>query len=109
MQDRGIAPVLVTFINLVVCYGKAGMLEGVKRIHSQLKYGEIEPNESLFKAVIDAYRSANRQDLAELVGQEMKFAFDAQEYPASGSEDESDVCPIHLLEPSELMDTMEIK
>ncbi|KAI3970122.1 hypothetical protein MKW92_040580 [Papaver armeniacum] len=78
MQDEGLEPDLVTYINLLCCYGKAGMVEGVKRIHSQLKYGEIEPNESLFEAVIDAYRNVKRNDLAELVRQEMKFAFESQ-------------------------------
>ncbi|OVA13190.1 Pentatricopeptide repeat [Macleaya cordata] len=87
MQDEELEPDLVTYINLVGCYGKAGMVEGVKRIHSQLKYGEIEPNESLFEAVIDAYRNVNRRDLAELVTQEMKFAFDAQEQTGSENEE----------------------
>ncbi|KAL7002978.1 hypothetical protein U1Q18_004138 [Sarracenia purpurea var. burkii] len=87
MQDEGIEPDLVTYINLVVCYGKAGMVEGVKRIYSQLKYGKIEPNESLFKAVIDAYRNANRRDLAELVSQEMRFAFEPQQYSESELEE----------------------
>ncbi|KAK6282020.1 hypothetical protein POUND7_015845 [Theobroma cacao] len=90
MQDEGLEPDLVTFINLVGCYGKAGMVEGVKRIYSQLKYGEIEPNESLFKAVIDAYRNANRQDLAELVNQEMKFAFEGRDYSESEVEGEDE-------------------
>ncbi|KAK9284325.1 hypothetical protein L1049_023496 [Liquidambar formosana] len=90
MQDEGLEPDLVTYINLVGCYGKAGLVEGVKRIYSLLKYGEIEPNESLFKAVMDAYRSANRHDLAELVNQEMRFAFDTQQYPDSETEDEHD-------------------
>ena len=81
MQDEGLEPDLVTYINLAGCYGKAGMLEGLKRIYSQLKYREIEPNESLFKAIIDAYRSAKRHDLAELVSQEMKFAFDTTMLP----------------------------
>ncbi|KAK3008755.1 hypothetical protein RJ639_013615 [Escallonia herrerae] len=90
MQDEGLEPDIVTFINLVGCYGKAGMLEGVKRIYSQLKYGEIEPNESLFKAVIEAYRSASRHDLADLVNQEMRFAFDTELSPGSETEDEPD-------------------
>lgn len=90
MQDEGLEPDLVTYINLAGCYGKAGMLEGLKRIYSQLKYREVEPNESLFKALIDAYRSANRYDLAELVSQEMKFAFDSNQYIHSESELELD-------------------
>ncbi|XVF44437.1 hypothetical protein PTKIN_Ptkin02bG0120000 [Pterospermum kingtungense] len=90
MKDEGLEPDMVTYINLVRCYGKAGMLEGVKRIYSQLKYGEIDPNESLFKAVRDAYKDANKRDLAELVNQEMKFAFEGQDYsePEVGSESE---------------------
>ncbi|RVX08616.1 Pentatricopeptide repeat-containing protein [Vitis vinifera] len=78
MQDEGLEPDLVTYINLAGCYGKAGMLEGLKRIYSQLKYREIEPNESLFKAIIDAYRSAKRHDLAELVSQEMNLPLTQQ-------------------------------
>lgn len=83
MLDRGLEPDIVTCINLVGCYGKAGLVEGVKRIHSQLKYGEMEPNENLFKAVIDAYRNANRQDLAELASQEMRTAFESPEHTDS--------------------------
>ncbi|XP_050383620.1 pentatricopeptide repeat-containing protein At1g73710 isoform X2 [Argentina anserina] len=78
MQDDGVEPDLVTHINLVACYGKAGMVEGVKRIYSQLKYEEIEPNPSLFRAVIDAYTDANRHDLANLVKQDRKYAFDSE-------------------------------
>ncbi|XVF01928.1 hypothetical protein REPUB_Repub04eG0132100 [Reevesia pubescens] len=96
MQDEGLEPDIVTYINLVGCYGKAGMFEGVKRIYSQLKYGEIEPNESLFKAVIDAYRDANKQDLAELVNQEMKFAFEGQDYSDSEVEAENEDVAIDL-------------
>ncbi|KAK4420480.1 Pentatricopeptide repeat-containing protein [Sesamum alatum] len=87
MQDEGLEPDIVTLINLVNCYGKAGMVEGVKRIHSQLKYGAIEPNESLYKAVIEAYKNANRHELAELVSQEMKFASEAQQFTDSETED----------------------
>ncbi|KDP24178.1 hypothetical protein JCGZ_25835 [Jatropha curcas] len=85
MQDEGLEPDLVTYINLVRCYGKAGMVEGVKRIHGQLKYGEINPNDSLFKAVVDAYEDANRHDLAELFNQELKFGFDPQQFSDSNS------------------------
>lgn len=95
MQDEGLEPDIVTLINLVDCYGKAGMLEGVKRIHSQLKYGEIALSESLFKAVIDAYRNANRHDLAELVSQETRLAFEMQPTPESKTEDFSDGSPVH--------------
>ncbi|WOG85519.1 hypothetical protein DCAR_0104709 [Daucus carota subsp. sativus] len=94
MQDEGLEPDIVTFINLVGCYGRAGMLEGVKRIHSRLKYGEIDPSESLFKAVIDAYRNANRHDLAELVTQEMKFAFDTETDPVSQREEVGEESPL---------------
>ncbi|KAK8714144.1 hypothetical protein V6N13_149342 [Hibiscus sabdariffa] len=90
LKDEGLEPDVVTYINLVSCYGKAGMFEGVKRIYSQLKYGEIEPNESLFKAVMDAYRAANKPDLAELVNQEMKFAFEGQDNSESEVEGESE-------------------
>ncbi|KAE8075877.1 hypothetical protein FH972_014560 [Carpinus fangiana] len=90
MQDEGLEPDLVTYINLVSCYGKAGLVEGVKRIYSQLKFGEMEPSESLFKAIIDAYKNVNRHDLAKLVTQEMKFAFDSQPPSDSVTEDESD-------------------
>ncbi|KAG7988032.1 hypothetical protein I3843_03G166300 [Carya illinoinensis] len=90
MQDENLEPDLVTFINLVGCYGKAGMLGGVNRIYSQLKFGEIEPSESLFKAIIDAYKNANRHDLANLVTQEMRFVSDSQLSSESLTEDESD-------------------
>lgn len=90
MQDEDLEPDLVTYINLVACYGKAGMVEGVKRIYGQLKFGEIEPRESLFKAIIDAYKNANRDDLAKLVTQEMRFALESQLASDSVTEDESD-------------------
>lgn len=90
MQDEGVEPDLVTHINLVGCYGKAGMVEGVKRIYSQLKYEEIEPNPSLFRAVIDAYTNANRHDLAKLVKQDRKYAFDSEHYVDSETKDEFD-------------------
>ncbi|KAL8484008.1 hypothetical protein ACS0TY_026631 [Phlomoides rotata] len=87
MQDEGIKPDVVTLINLVNCYGKAGMVEGVKRVHSQLKYGEIEASESLYEAVRDAYKNANRHDLADLASQEMKFASDLQPLTDSETDD----------------------
>lgn len=87
MQDQGVEPDIVTFINLVICYGKAGMLSGVKRIHTQIKSGEIELNESLFEAIMVAYGNANRRDLAEMVRQDMLFAFDTQKIE-SETEDE---------------------
>lgn len=76
MQDEGLIPDTVTYIYLVGCYGKAGMVEGVKRVYSLLKYGEIEPNKSLYDAVIDAYKQCKRQDLAQLVSQEIRYGFD---------------------------------
>ncbi|XP_021717392.1 pentatricopeptide repeat-containing protein At1g73710-like [Chenopodium quinoa] len=76
MQDEGFRPDVVTYINLVNCYGKSNMVEGVRRIYGQLKYQEIEVNESLVNAIVNAYKNANRPDLAELVSQEMKFGFD---------------------------------
>lgn len=95
MQDSGFKPDIVTYIHLVGCYGKAGMLEGVKRIYSQLKYGELEPNESLFNAIVIAYEDAGRNDLADLVSQEMKFALDEEQelehgVTDSGTEDDAE-------------------
>ncbi|KAL3624734.1 hypothetical protein CASFOL_031402 [Castilleja foliolosa] len=87
MQDEGIKPDVVTLISLVSCYGKAGMVEGIKRIHSQLKYGDIEFNESLYEAVMQAYKNVNRNDLAELVSQEMRFVSDGQQFTDSETED----------------------
>ncbi|KZV31128.1 pentatricopeptide repeat-containing protein [Dorcoceras hygrometricum] len=87
MQDEGLEPDIVTLISLVNCYGKAGLVEGIKRIYSRLKYGAVEPNESLYKAVIDAYKNCNRHDLAELVTQEMRFAFESQPFIDSDVED----------------------
>ncbi|KAM7274741.1 hypothetical protein ACFE04_016607 [Oxalis oulophora] len=79
LRDKGLEPDLVTFINLVGCYGKAGMFQGIKGIHGQLKHGQIEPNESLYNAVIDAYQNCKKKDLAELVSQEMRLAFEPQQ------------------------------
>nr|XP_027127413.1 pentatricopeptide repeat-containing protein At1g73710-like [Coffea arabica] len=90
MQDKGVEPDVVTLIHLVSCYGKTGMVEGIKRIHSQLKYGDIEPSESLYEAIISAYRNTNRNDLAELVNQEIKFAFDVKPCFDSATEDVSE-------------------
>lgn len=87
MQDAGLQPDMVTLIHLVSCYGKAGMIEGINRIYGQLKYRLIEPNESLYKAVIDAYGNVNRYDLCDLVNQEMRFTFDAEEPSDSETED----------------------
>ncbi|WMV39184.1 hypothetical protein MTR67_032569 [Solanum verrucosum] len=86
IQDEGLEPDIVTFINLVGCYGKAGMVEGIKRIYGQLKYGHIEPNESLYNAIIDAYSDAGRYDLADLVSQEMELDLDVKKLTDSESE-----------------------
>ncbi|KAL1550187.1 hypothetical protein AAHA92_18186 [Salvia divinorum] len=45
MQDEGVEPDVVTLINLVHCYGRVGMVEGMKRVHNQLKHGEVVPSE----------------------------------------------------------------
>ncbi|GJW16736.1 pentatricopeptide repeat-containing protein [Tanacetum coccineum] len=96
MQDEGLEADIITYIYLVGCYAKAGMLEGVKRVYSRLKYGDIDPNESLYRAVIEAYKIVNRKDLAELVTQEMNLAFNSEPLPdseiseASETEDEAD-------------------
>ncbi|KAL2938038.1 hypothetical protein RDABS01_021487 [Bienertia sinuspersici] len=87
MHDEGLKPDVVTYINLVNCYGKSNMVEGVKRIYGQLKYRDIEANESLVHAIVNAYKNANRPDLAELVSQEMKFGFDLNQYSESDTED----------------------
>nr|CAD1839098.1 unnamed protein product [Ananas comosus var. bracteatus] len=86
MQDEGLKPDLVTYIYLAGCYGKAGMVEGLRRVYGLLKYGEIEPNESLYKALIDAYRDAGKNDLAEMVEQEMRFSASTEEIDDSESE-----------------------
>ncbi|KAK8469343.1 hypothetical protein PHAVU_005G053800 [Phaseolus vulgaris] len=91
MRDKHVEPDLATYIYLVGCYGKAGMVEGVKRVYSQLEYGEIESSESLFKAIIDAYKICNRKDLAELVSQEMRFTLKSEEHSEVGSEGEYEV------------------
>uniref|UniRef100_A0A2P2NFR2 PROP1-like PPR domain-containing protein n=1 Tax=Rhizophora mucronata TaxID=61149 RepID=A0A2P2NFR2_RHIMU len=85
MQDRGLEPDLATHFSLVHCYGKAGMVEGMKRIYNQLKYGEIKPSDSLLKALIDGYKTANRHDLAELVNREMRLGFNMEQYSDSDS------------------------
>lgn len=88
MQDEGLEPDLVTYIYLAACYGKAGMLEGLRRIYHLLKYGDMEPNQSLYKALIDAYKNAGKEDLAKLVAQEMRFSFYAEEGSESEFEEE---------------------
>ncbi|MCD7452597.1 hypothetical protein HAX54_017575 [Datura stramonium] len=61
-------------------------LKGIKRIYGQLKYGLIEPNESLYNAIIDGYSAAGRYDLADLVSQEMKLDLDVKQLTDSESE-----------------------
>ncbi|KAK1422873.1 hypothetical protein QVD17_18162 [Tagetes erecta] len=96
MQDEGLEADIVTYIYLVGCYAKAGMLEGVKRVYSKLKYGEIDRSESLFNAIIEAYKFVKRHDLAELVNQEMKFGSDTEPLSSSENEDESDEASVSL-------------
>ncbi|KAJ8568916.1 hypothetical protein K7X08_032653 [Anisodus acutangulus] len=67
LPDGGTFKVLFTILKKGGCYGKAGMVEGIKRIYGQLKYELIEPNKSLYDAIIDAYGNAGRYDLADLV------------------------------------------
>lgn len=96
MQEKGLKPDMVTQVYLVGVYGKAGMVEGVKRVHSWITFGEIEANQSLFRAVREAYVSANRQDLADVVKKEMSIAFEEgkeeeeEEEYSSGSGEEED-------------------
>ncbi|XP_009106029.1 pentatricopeptide repeat-containing protein At1g73710 [Brassica rapa] len=94
MQEKGLKPDIVTQAYLVGVYGKAGMVEGVKRVHGWITFGELEANQSLFRAVRDAYVSANRRDLADVVKKEMSIAFeDGQEEEfssISGEEEEED-------------------
>ncbi|WOL03413.1 hypothetical protein Cni_G12133 [Canna indica] len=87
MQDEGLEPDIVTYIYLAICYGKARMVEGLKRIYGLLKYGELEPSESLYKTLIDAYQNAGKHNLAELVDQEMRFNIHRQMDDGSETED----------------------
>ncbi|KAF3777798.1 Pentatricopeptide repeat-containing protein [Nymphaea thermarum] len=73
MQDEGLEADTMTYINLVTCYGRAGLIEGVKRIHRQMKSGEIGQSASLLNALVDAYRNLGKRDLADLVNQERWF------------------------------------
>ncbi|CAN6457675.1 unnamed protein product [Victoria cruziana] len=73
MQDVGLEADIMTYINLLTCYGRAGIIEGVKRIHRQMKSGEIEQSESLLNALTDAYKNLGKRDLADLVNQERWF------------------------------------
>ncbi|XP_045831821.1 pentatricopeptide repeat-containing protein At1g73710 isoform X2 [Trifolium pratense] len=86
MRDKRVEPDIVTHINLVVCYGKAGMVEGVKKIHRLLEYGEIEQSESLLQAIKYAYKHCNRK-----FRRVMRFNFDSEENSEDESETEYDV------------------
>ncbi|XP_023538127.1 pentatricopeptide repeat-containing protein At1g73710 [Cucurbita pepo subsp. pepo] len=90
MQDHNLNPDLVTYMHLVSCYGKAGMIEGMMRVYSQLKYGEIEPSKSLFYAIINACRTANRYDLVQMVKQEMQFSLHSELFSRAELDDLSD-------------------
>ncbi|KAK4799112.1 hypothetical protein SAY86_024477 [Trapa natans] len=90
MQDEGLRPDIVTYINLLVSYGRAGMIEGVRRIHNMVNRGDLESNESLLKSVIEAYEQSNRHDLAELVSREMRLQLDSQVYAESETENDTD-------------------
>ncbi|EHA8587389.1 putative Pentatricopeptide repeat-containing protein [Cocos nucifera] len=79
MQDDGLKPDIVTYIFLAGCYGKAGMVEGLRHIYGLLKYGEIEPNASLWKTLIDVYEDAGKHDLAKMVDQEMRFSIHTEQ------------------------------
>ncbi|CAK8538071.1 unnamed protein product [Lathyrus sativus] len=79
MRDKHVEPDIVTQIFLVRCYGKARMVEGVKKIHSLLEYGEVERSLTLFRAIQVAYKHCNRN-----VG--MRFEFDSEEYSDAESE-----------------------
>ncbi|KAG6430223.1 hypothetical protein SASPL_108285 [Salvia splendens] len=87
MQDEGVEPDVVTLINLVHCYERAGMVEGVKRVHSQLKHGEVAPSDALVKAVVEAYKNMKQPDLAELITKEMKLVSEFEQFADCGSED----------------------
>lgn len=86
MRDKHVKPDLVTYINLVGCYGKAGMFEGVKQIYGLLEQGEIEPSKSLFKAIINAYKVCKRK-----ITWEMKRLFNSEEGSMIESETEYDI------------------
>lgn len=90
MQDLGLEPDTVTYVYLAICYGKARMVEGLRRIDGLLRYGEIEHSESLFKALIDAYENSGKHDLAELVEQEMKFRIHSPNGDDSETENDLD-------------------
>ena len=75
MKDKGSEPDIAISIYLVECYGRANMVEGVKRIYSLIRFHKIEANESLYDAIMNAYRNVNRPDLAKLVSQEKRVRF----------------------------------
>ncbi|RAL39986.1 hypothetical protein DM860_008126 [Cuscuta australis] len=95
MIDVGLKPDVFTYLGLVVCYGKARSVQGIERIYMRLKCGDIKHDESLYNAIIDAYKDAGRGDLAYLVRQQMRLAktegdFDEEQYPNSETEDSFD-------------------
>jgi pentatricopeptide repeat protein len=83
MLDKHLEPDIVTHIYLVTCYGKAGMVEGVKKIHRLLEYGEIERSETLIQAIKFAYKNCNRK-----FRRVMRFKFDTEENSEGESETE---------------------
>jgi pentatricopeptide repeat protein len=83
MRDKHVEPDIVTHIYLVECYGKAGMVEGVKKIHRLLEFGEIERSESLIQAIKFAYKNCNRK-----FRRVMRFKFDTEENSEGESETE---------------------
>ncbi|WJX58650.1 hypothetical protein P8452_44083 [Trifolium repens] len=83
MLDKHLEPDIVTHIYLVTCYGKAGMVEGVKKIHRLLEYGEIERSETLIQAIKFAYKNCNRN-----FRRVMRFKFNMEESSESESETE---------------------
>ncbi|KAI9122541.1 hypothetical protein K1719_006381 [Acacia pycnantha] len=81
----------------IYCYGSAGDVD--KALHVYMKIldeevepdiGEIESSESLFKAIINDYKMANRGDLAELVSQEMRLTLNKEECSETETETETE-------------------
>ncbi|KAJ4785376.1 Pentatricopeptide repeat-containing protein [Rhynchospora pubera] len=92
MSDEGIEPDTVTYVNLLFCYEKSDMVAGVRRINDLVKEKDIGANESLYKALIEAYRDLGRTDLAESAESEMRFVLfsdDESGFEATKFEDPS--------------------
>ncbi|KAJ8434682.1 hypothetical protein Cgig2_024754 [Carnegiea gigantea] len=85
---KGSEPDIVTYTYLVDCYGRANMVEGMKRIYGLMRFHKIEANESLYDAIMNAYRNVNRPDLAKLVSQEKRLRFGSNQYFQSDIESE---------------------